>query len=284
MFAQVRPWKDCNRHCDFCYLRDDERNTPLDVKKKALMKLSRLIHNEMGGYETIGLIGGELFCWDGLDTEWDCVANALNDTSASVIYIASHLMEDVKGLLRFADKIQNKKVQICTSYDTCGRFRDDIDKLRWMKNLEIIHYARYDVVCSCTMTSAFVNDPLEFPPWVDLTIQPIFLTESWLEKVTESLPTGEEYNEKLNTMNDGTIDLANRGDVIRWFSKHPSSTRKYSVYDGKHATHFWDFVDGDYIRSDFICNRVTECGHPYIARCYKNDTHCSMCDAKKVIE
>ncbi len=284
MFAQIRPWKDCDRGCDFCYLRNEKNKTTLVDKKKALMKMSMMIKSEMGGYDTIGIIGGELFCWDGLDTEWNCVAEALSSSNATTIYIASHLFGDITPILNFINKIKGKDIQICTSYDSVGRIRNDIEMLKWMKNLERIHTAGYKIVCSCTMTESFVTDPIEFPSWIDLTIQPIFITEDWLQTITENYINGEEYNKLLNDMKDDTIDLANRKDVLKWFIKHPQSAKKYGVYDNKHATHFWDYIDGQYIRSDFICDRRTDCGHPYIARCYKNDSHCSMCDAKKVIE
>jgi hypothetical protein len=280
MFGQIRPWLDCDRNCEFCYLRENKIGTTLAEKKERLMKITRLIYGEMMDNDTIGLIGGELFCFDGLDSEWRCVADSLKLSQAKRIMLGTHLLSGVDRMIKFAKMLRPKDVQFCTSYDSKGRFKEGEYEL-WLENMEKVHEAGFKVVCSCTMTDEFVNDPIELPEWVEFKIQSVFTTEEWLDNILSEQITPEHYNECLKkTVN---VNLAKREDALRWFMKHPKAAKSYSQYVYEHASRIWDFKKGQYVSKEFICNVPAPCGHPYIAYCYGDSCKCSMCDAEKSI-
>lgn len=279
MFGQIRPWLDCDRACDFCYLRENRQVTTLSQKKERLMKISRLLYGCMKDNDTIGFIGGELFCFDGLDSEWRCVADAVRMCQANRVMIGTHLLSGVDRLIWFAKMLRPKDVQVCTSYDSKGRFKEGEYEL-WLKNMEKVHEAGFKVVCSCTMTDEFVKDPIELPEWVEFKIQSVFTTEEWLDDVLQTQIPTDEYCARLrDTVN---VKLASREDAIKWFRKHPKAAKSYSEYVYEHASLIWDFKDGNYVSKEFICNWPAPCGHPYIAYCYGDSNKCSMCDAEEV--
>lgn len=281
MFIQYRPWKDCDRHCSFCYLTEG-RGMSLDEKRKSLMKLSCILHYTSQGFDDIGLIGGELFTDDSLFHEWVCVAESIHNADhIKRVYLGTHLLGDVDMLLDFADML-GKEVQICTSYDSKGRFFKD-DYEMWCKNVKKVQDAGYKVVCSATLTDALVHDTQFTPPeGVEFKIQPIFFTEEWLEDISKWCHDGEEYNANLRLkMKEGA--LVKRGDFLKYLNEHKDIAKEYSEYNGKHATVFHDFIKGEYVQQPFVCsNNLAPCGHPLIAYCYADSYRCTMCDAKEL--
>ena len=285
MFLQARPWLDCDRGCDFCYLKENEKHTTIEYKRKSLMNLLRVFGADtLRTEDTVGLIGGELFCFEGLKPEWRCVADMLCSIKPSRVFLGTHLLSGVDTLLWFAKMVSRcKEVQICTSYDTTGRFRSDEEREEWFRNLEKVHDAGYHIAVSCTMTDEFINDPVEFPEWVDLKLQPIFVTEPWLRDQMLKHPNSEQYHKNLIQDMSGTT-LAKREDVLKWFRTHPASAKSYSCYSDKHATALADFNGNEYICEDFICNHLADCGHPLIGFCYADSDKCSLCDASEAFD
>ena len=258
----------------------------LEDKRKSLMRLSTFLSDESKKCDTVGIIGGELFPNDAenLFHEWICVADTIrNADHIKRFFIGTHLLGDVDFLLDFCDML-GKEVQICTSYDTNGRFFND-DYFRWCKNIKKVQDAGYTVVCSATLTDALMHDvELKIPEGVDFKIQPIFVSEEWLERISSNTKDAIVYNSELRKNMKG---LANRNDVLNWFLKHKDIARDYSTYDDKHASVLWNYDKNDrqYHHADFVCsNYLSECGHPMIARCYADSDKCSMCDAKEIVD
>ena len=284
MFGQFRPWLDCDRHCSFCYI-DHNKSKMTDAQKaNSLMVLSAYISYPSRKCDTIGLIGGELFQDDKFFHEWCCVAESIrNADHIKRLFIGTHLLGDIDALLDFCDMVA-KEIQICTSYDTNGRFfGDDYDT--WLKNIKKVQDAGYKVVCSSTLTDAFIHDDFDVPEGVDFKLQPIFVSEEWLEAMSEWCSDPTAYHSNMKVKMAGT--LARREDVLKWFTKHKDVAKVYSTYDDKHASYLWDYDKGDkeYHAQDFVCtNYLAECGHPMIARCYADSDKCTMCDAKEMSE
>lgn len=256
---------------------------PIEEKRNSLMKLSGMLHNTSKGYDTLGLIGGELFNNDRLYQEWCCVAESLrNADHVKRLFIGSHLMmDDVSLLLDFA-YMTGKEVQVCTSYDSEGRFGGDYDK--WSSNIEEVRKEGHRVICSATITDALMRDNITLPTGVEFKIQPTFHTEGWLERISETCRDGAGYNAELIKTDKKNI-LVKRKDFLDYLSKHKSVAMDYASYDGKHADVLWDYdrVERKYVFKSFVCsNYVAECGHPMIAYCYADSDKCSMCDAKMV--
>lgn len=286
MFIQFRPWLDCDRHCSFCYLNEQDRSMPIEEKRNSLMKLSGMLHNTSKGYDMLGLIGGELFNNDRLYQEWCCVAESLrNADHIKRLFIGSHLMmDDVSLLLDFA-YMTGKEVQICTSYDSNGRF-DHESYNKWLSNIEEVKKEGHRVICSATITDALMKDKVTLPDDIEFKIQPTFHTESWLEEISKRCVCGSEYNAQL-VMTDKASILVKRGDFLEYLAAHKDVAAEYATYNGKHADVLWDYdrYQRVYVSRDFVCgNYRAECGHPMIARCYADSDKCTMCDAKMVSE
>lgn len=282
MFIQVRPWLDCDRNCSFCYLSDSEKHTDIQYKRKALMNIMKILGDEsLQDEDVVGLIGGELFCFEGLNAEWRCVADIICSIHPKIVCLGTHLLSGVDRLLKFARMLRGKDVQICTSYDSVGRFKDEAEKQLWFANLQKVHDAGFRTIVSCTLTAPFLSDPVEFPEWVELRIQPLFVTEPWLEMQIQKNASTTEYHEDL-VANCSDL-LIGREAFIKFLSKHKELAKTYATYSDKHATYLYDFDGESYKKNDFICStHLTECGHPFIARCYKDSEKCTMCDAREV--
>lgn len=284
MFVQFRPWLACDRGCSFCYLKESDRTMSSKDKKASLMELGCMLHRAVDGCDTMGIIGGELFDDDSLYREWFCLAECIrNAKDVQRVFVGTHLIDNVDTLLDFITMVNNKEIQICTSYDTKGRFRNDKEYQQWLDNIKECQKEGYKVVVSATLTDAFVNDKdFVIPDGVDFKIQPFFYTEEWLEEISNRIETPQEYNAELRLNQTG---LAKREDTLRWFAEHPLIAKDYSTYDDKHATILYDYVDKRYEKKDFLpTTAVAPCGHPYIAYCYADSDKCTMCDAREVYE
>ncbi len=285
MFIQFRPWIDCNRHCDFCYQNSEDRHTSIEEKRHALMILSAKIHNTVVDCDTMGLIGGELFGFEGLYREWACVAETIRNTGdVKKVYIASHLIGNIDDLLDFAGML-GKEVWICTSYDSSGRFKNEKEYSQWLENIKACQKEGHRVVVNTVLSDEFIHDDkFIVPEGVDFKLQVYFAGERWLYEEYQKNVSTSEYNADLKQK---VFNLPSRADVLKWYANHPEVARDYSEYGGKHCTQFWDYdiKTRQYLPSDFICmNYTADCGHPYLAYCYRDSDKCTMCDVKRVID
>lgn len=285
MFIQFRPWIDCDRNCEFCYQKSEDRHTSIEEKRQALMILSATIHNPVKGCDTIGLIGGELFSFKGLYREWMCVAETIRNTGdVRKVYIASHLIGDIEDLLDFAGML-NKEVWICTSYDSSNRFRDECEYNTWLENIKACQKEGHKVVVNAVLSNEFIHDDkFIVPEGVDFKLQAYFAGEKWLYGEYEKDVSTAEYNEDLKQK---ISDLPSRAEVLKWYMDHPEVAKDYATYDGKHCIQLWDYdaESKKYAPSDFICmSYVADCGHPYLAYCYSDSDKCTMCDARRTID
>lgn len=281
MFGQFRPWLDCDRHCSFCYLTEEQRKITDIEKRQALLHLSSSLSDETKECDTIGLIGGELFADDKFFHEWLCVADSFrNADHIKRIFIGTHLLGDVDFMLDFCQMV-GKEIQVCTSYDPVGRFYND-DLSKWVENIKAVQECGHKVVVSSTLSDALMHDDTTLPDGVDFKLQPLFDTEKWLEDICSRTHDGKVYNTELRTK---VKNLPKRADVLKWFAEHKDVAKDYSTYDDKHASILWDYdrENKHYNRSKFICTTHTaECGHPLIAYCYADSDRCTMCDAKVI--
>ena len=285
MFGQFRPWLDCDRGCSFCYIDKKTSAMSIDDKRRSLMRLSTFLSDEAKKCDRIGLIGGELFQKndsDDLYHEWICVAETIRNVDhLGLVFIGTHLLGDVDFLLDFCDML-NKEIQICTSYDTSGRFFGK-DREQWVNNIVKVQGAGYKVVCSATLTDAFIHDTdFQIPVDVDFKLQPIFVSEEWLENIYGRTNDPNVYSTELRSKMNC---LPKREDVLKWFRDHKDIAKDYSTYSDKHASMLWDYdkVEHKYFAKEFVCsNYLADCGHPMIAHCYADSDKCTMCDAREM--
>ena len=283
MFIQYRPWLACDRHCDFCYIKEEDRHASAEERRHSLMTLAGIMHEYNVGFDTMGLIGGELFPDDECYREWFCVAETIrHEDNIRRVFVASHLLGDIDALLDFVSMVNNKEVQVCTSYDTIGRFKDEKEYEKWVSNVKEVQKEGYKVVVSTTISDAFMHDDFNrIPAGVDFKLQPLFVSEEWLEDIARRISTPQEYSAELRLNVKG---LPKRADVLKWYSEHPEIAKDFATYDNKHATQLMDNTPNHgYTCKRFIPTTITApCGHPYLAYCYGDSDKCAMCDAREV--
>lgn len=281
MFGQIRLWEDCNRQCEFCSLNDGRESTDVNEKRARVMRLSRWLHGENDSvkYDTFGLIGGELFCWSGLDTEWRCLADTIRLSPIKRLMIASNLLYDISDLIDFI-AAADKPTTVCTSYDTKGRFKDGDEMKLWHDNMERLHNTGVDVCCTMIPTAQLTHDSPDIPCYVYINLcEPIVSCKWYFEQ--------EHKDYHCDLIKDmKTIDLPRRVDMVRWMADHKEITKHYIDYVDTHSSDVYHFKDGkiELLYGDRLNDHLSLCGHQRFARCYADSEECMQCDAKRIIE
>lgn len=148
---QYELWMDCNHHCPFCY----NKNQPNEKDKLGLLERikDKLRGPEVKEFNTIGLIGGEIFDPDIYGSEevkesfvdlCSMCMDALVENNMRVFYLATNLLyEDTSVLYRVLEMADKRgiinKICVCTSWDTKYRFKNKEQELLWEKNMLDLH-------------------------------------------------------------------------------------------------------------------------------------------------
>lgn len=143
-FIQFELWKDCKQGCKFCCNKGARPTNKAHSFKYIQKVLNSLQPNE---YDSIGLIGGELFNGE-MDLymhQFYNVMSRIKDLNPKNIYIATSLiynmrdyliptMKAIEDVLGITDKIT-----LCTSWDPMYRFHNEEQKKLWAKNMFALH-------------------------------------------------------------------------------------------------------------------------------------------------
>lgn len=276
-FAQLIVWTDCNNDCSFCSQRLTRDNLDTNSRKSRLMKTAKWITDVEGEYDRIGLIGGELFCYDGLNIEWNCVADSFNTSSAGSVFLTSNLIGKMDNLLRFLD-ICDKHTVVCTSYDTVGRFTEET-KERWYENLNTLNDMGIPLCCTSIMTDEFIHDDPKIPKEVYVNLQEPILSCEWYY----DNPIPDNYNRSINEgMN---LNLMKRSDFLKWALRNEDYIRNYHDYANTHSDELFGFVNGEITKRyhNRMNLHLAQCGHQYSARCYSDSDRCIQCDVENLL-
>ena len=135
---QYNLWNTCKNNCTFCFNKDRKKDVNKIDNIKHILELLDL--EEVKNYDTIAIIGGEIFDFK-MDEELRKVfyelINKIVNTNKN-IYVMTNLIYDRKLELDefikyLAEKKVLEKLQICTSYDLKGRFKTE-ESLRLFNN------------------------------------------------------------------------------------------------------------------------------------------------------
>ena len=280
-FVQIRLWKDCINNCSFCYLKShNDRKTTLSQKIERLHKATELVKTLNA--EKIGLIGGEFFegQLDGCEDDWLDLLDALKNSNAN-IFITANLIHKQYMLDETVNHLE-KKLLICTSYDTVGRFHTENDKQRWFDHTKTLHEIGVSMVCNCVATQDFFEEDPEFPSWLPITLVDPHISLEWLRSVDKS-----NYNNILLSECD-FFNFPKRRTALDWFKKHSDVAGNYSDYTSRHSDIIYTFNEhGDF--SFEITERLhgndfnnNQCSHPWLGLCYADCDRCMICDAKRI--
>ena len=266
---QIRLWNDCYNNCAFCSIKDKiHKWTSVEDKKARINKLLELSD------DTIGLIGGEFFEGQlhGCEQEW---FNMIRKISCDRLYITANLIHD--QYLLEETLLLRPDILLCTSYDTVGRFKNDIQKHIWLNRVKSLP----NVFCTIVPTQDMLNDPFVEEIKCGINLCEPHLGLDWLDKVDK-----ESYHENL--IRDNKIfNLPKRAELLAWLRKHPRTLELMKNYKNTHFSTILGFDDNN----NFVCevenrfndnNFIAECGHPYFSRCYADSDRCLDCDLEEL--
>ena len=280
MFVQLILWTDCNNDCTFCSQKNIRDNLTLEQRKNRLIKTAKWIRDMSFDNDRFGLIGGELFCFDGLEREWELIALAINQSNIERLLLTSNLIGDIHNITNFIGLI-DKTITICTSYDTVGRFKDDHMKWEWRENVAMIMTTKADVCCTSLMTQEFVNDELYLPEGVYFNLQEPIISCEWYYDEMEKNKT---YHIAL--LNNAPVNLMKRKDFLNWAVNHHDYIEHYHEYANTHSEELYEFVN-DEIAVKYhnrMSMNIAPCGHQYSARCYIDSDRCVQCDVEMLLK
>ena len=279
MFIQLILWKDCNNDCSFCSQKTSRDNLTHEDRKKRLIQTTDWIRGMQFNNDKFGLIGGELFCYDGLDDEWAQAASAINDASLECLYLTSNLIGSTHNIIKFIKNIKIP-VTVCTSYDTKGRFKDDAMKYAWQENIVKIQKTKASICCTSLMTQEFIEDKTPMPGGMYHNLQEPIVSCEWYYDDTLK---NRSYHKNL--CDNAPVNLMNRADFLNWAVKHRDYIEHYHNYASTHSEELYEF-DGDRIINKYhnrMSMNIAPCGHQYSARCYADSDRCIQCDVEALL-
>ena len=205
---QYELWKNCEHNCKFCYNQGIKYN-PKDKWKV----LDKCVHDITckTSYDTISFIGGELFGYEYDETKYELyhIARLLNEKfdsgqlkqlnlTASLIY-----ENEYDNLIDLLDTLNQhiEHINILTSYDTIGRFKDLTEERNWFMNIQSlkIGYPTININCTTIITGdlidKYLNNDFKFEYLTNLNnIDSIYLK---LPQLPYMIKSKKEMNTKL---------------------------------------------------------------------------------------
>lgn len=202
---QFELWECCNNKCKFCYLGENNKFTPVNLKIKAVEDAYNFISNEekIAPYNTLSYLGGEFFQGQLETPELKEKFLKLMKKTAE-LQVSGQIKEfwllctltigDQKDLYESLDIMNNEyikaskpelmeQVWIVTSYDTIGRFHTQKMLDTWdytMKNL----YNRYPgikfntcMILTQDLITKYLEDKFSFNEYMNTYHSSIFFKQ-----------------------------------------------------------------------------------------------------------
>ena len=167
-FIQFELWQDCFQNCKFCYNYNTIHQYNNSKKLKNIEFVNNFLKDEgIKGYNTFGLIGGEFFGGEIDNPEIkdkfvNLIDNICSLKNIEQILLTSNLMyQDNKFLLDICNFVlsKNKKLLICTSYDTIYRFNETTLRY-WQDNMKILSKNNIETHTQVILTQDFIKKVL----------------------------------------------------------------------------------------------------------------------------
>lgn len=305
---QFELWQNCNNHCKFCYLNKNRINSTEQEMLKAMNTTIEILDDMPKEYNAVGLIGGEFFQGQ-LSTKvlrdtfiklLQKLAKLLDGEQISQVWITASLMQknldEIIDILKKSG-IDKKKLLICTSYDTCGRFENN-DSSIWYSNLKELKQLGYILHTQTILTSDFIEEALNTNilekisqySMIDFKTPTIFRDDYYdvcFGKENKSYRDIVEDNKKnFNTsffIKDRSMYLKFLQKVYNLFgpmkikalcSNEVRSDKEYLLSKDV-------ILDGRWSKEGV---ENAPCGHPWDSYCYTDSDKCARCDARDFLD
>jgi len=322
---QYEVWKECHNHCKFCFLKDDILHTPDHVKlggiKNAINQITDDINNKR--IDGVGIIGGDF--WQGeitteeIRTEFfkliDLCFNYLKNGDISEVWLSATLtlgaQEDLYRALDMYNEMipdeekEDKRLWICTSYDTIGRFHIPAMLENWEYHMKNIgeKYPKVFKNTSFIITNDLVKKTLsgefdfikfeeEFGTNVYMKT-PSHIYEDWEEgkkKFQETVgdfflerkPT-IEFLQKLNEVSPELLNKIMNNDLRANVLVGHSNDGNFDVMIRDQEDHHKNIsvaTGGENTEKA----QIMACGHEKQYKCYIDSDKCFMCDLQRLFK
>lgn len=321
---QIELWRECNNHCKFCYLQEENKKQSEEYKLNAIKNAIEIIRNNQTwtNYDSLGLIGGEFFQGqlntEALNKEFFSMFVAIEDqflhsnikhfwltmslTNTQHIYNSftfEHFIDSLDHLacIRSNKHVswkneENQDIWICTSYDTIGRFHTKEAEETWKHYMKIIK-DRSEYIHT---TTCFI------------------ITQDLIDTYNKDKDFFNKFKEEYNThiyfkcpdigCNDKTIEdftkrtklnnfFPKRADFISFLTDLIKDNDYKDLFNREYrAATLYENIGGDKLRvfkerqNDLISaeDATSPCGHAYWYSRYIDSDKCMMCDRDTVFK
>lgn len=308
---QIELWKQCNNFCEFCYLEDQTKFTPEEIKLENIKKAHQIITNHFEKdpeqIKAIGFLGGEFFqgqidtptvrkefyslcrrCFDLIETNkirdfWCYCTLTIGDQS------------DLYELVDLFDKTvtdkENHHFWIQVSYDPKGRYNAPGKFENWDKhllNLQKYPFIRFNV--TTIMTEAFLQAVLS----KELDLREF--KNRYKNKFFFKQPNPTNDKEKLAVMQRMPWFFPKRKtyiDFLRFIKKYDLSLFDEILNITLRSNEMFNSLEdrGNELTPDRRnketweedCTEINpKCGHVVNYQCYADSDACCLCDYFKV--
>lgn len=309
---QFELWEECNNHCTFCYLGNNNLHTPNEVKlnslKNAYNEISNL--NNYPEFDTISYLGGEFFqgqlntpqIRDDFMRLMTKTADLLREGYVKEVWIYMTLtigyQQDLYDTIKLFEGVTDK-LWLLTSYDTEGRFHSPKMEENWKFHMKNIHNLYPDirfnttVILSSDCIRKYLNDEISFQQMEQEYHTLFFFKQVGCESVsardynkvfnTDFVPTRKLFLEFLRKfrmqenelMWDKMFNIHYRADVLY---RNGNDIEESMVKNIRHKDRGAELEIEDETNSHINETLVAPCGHLMSYHAYSDCDGCVLCD------
>lgn len=307
---QFELWKQCNNFCDFCYLADQNKYVPDEIKLANIERVSNIIKDkfktDIEQIKAVGFLGGEFFQGQmaniRVKTEFFNLCkmcfNLINENKIQDFWCYCTLTigdeQDLYDLINLFDNIVENKEDhhfwIQVSYDVKGRFHTKEKLENWnyhMINLQKYPFIRFNV--TCIMTEPFLqsilsneinlNDFQKKYNNVFFFKQPNAVNDQTKEQVLKRMPW---FFPKRKTYIDFLKKLKREYPILfnEVLNISLRSDYMYNQLDDEEGIN--PQIRNKNTWEETRCEIIENCRHPINYQCYSDSDACCLCDYFKI--
>lgn len=311
---QFELWQECNNHCKFCYLGNNNEFTPNEVKLNSLKNAYTVISdlNNYPEFDTISYLGGEFFQGQLNTPEIRGSFMRLMEKTAwllkegyikeSWIYVTLTIgdQKDLYDTLKYFEGVTDK-LWILTSYDTFGRFHHPKMEENWKYHMKQIHKLYPDIrfntttILSADCITKYLNDEISFQQMSEEYHTIFFFKQVGCDKEPPSkfneshgfnfVPTRKLFLEFLrkfkrqenDLMWDKICNIQYRADVLY---RNGNNLEDSMIKNIRHKDHRGAEIELEY--ESPMETAVAPCGHLYSYHAYSDCDGCVLCDKEAI--
>lgn len=305
---QFQIWQQCNSLCKFCYLGEDNRITPDQLKISSLQKIIQKIKDLTlyDKFTTLSYLGGEFFQGQLKNPKvkqlffkvMKISAQLLQKNIIKNVYIYATLTIGDQQDLYETLKLFNKKegLWILTSYDTFGRFHTKKMEQNWKYHMKHIYQLypqiKFNIttILSDDCITKYLNNEISFKNMMQEFHSQFFFKQcgspgnkqEFIKKLPGFFPTRSKFikflkkfkKEQSPNMWNKLFNIYYRADILY---RNFNNKQNQMVLNIRHKNSNIEVQTSN--ESDSLTNK---CGHLLSYAAYSDCDKCVLCD-KEII-